>query len=139
MAFVNRLAILSPGYGSAISNDSQNLKQNVALTTAGQQTNTFPTSGGLAPAPRSGQIRIKIYNGGGANTTAAIIAQFTDGTNTVIVFSQPAVAIPNTALGGCDFVIDFLVDIVPTSMSILTTLAGTTTTATMDAEIAYEN
>jgi hypothetical protein len=136
MTFVNRLGILSVGYGSTISNDPQNLKQSVSLS-AGPQTNTFPSSGSLTPPPRTGQVRVKVYNGGGANTTVAVTVNFGDGTNTVIVFSQAATAVPNTALGGVDFIIDFELDIVPTTCNIITTVGGTTTTASMDAEISY--
>jgi hypothetical protein len=138
MSFTNRLALVVPSFGTPISNDTQNLRQTVALSGA-STTVTVPSTGSFAPPPRTGWIRVKIYNGGSSTTLASFTVMFTDGTNNVYVANFPATAVPNVAASGLDVIIPFEVDIVPTSMSVVAALTVGTTTASMDVEIAYAN
>jgi hypothetical protein len=136
MAFANRTSLISPGFGTPISNDALFLLAGTAISGASQQTTSLA---GLTPAIRTGYIRVRVYNGGGANTTVAVIVQVTDGTGTMIVFSAPATAVPNVATSGVDYLIPFITELAVTQLSVLTTLAGTTTTASMDIEMSASN
>ena len=134
MAIVNTYQLLYPGYGQPTAYGVLNA---VSLTTGSPQTNSFTTANtpSLAQGMTKALVRVKIYNGGGANTTAAFSVNVTDGTNTYIVATVAATAVANAANSGLDFYIDVGVDISFTQVNIVTTLAGTTTTATMDAEV----
>jgi hypothetical protein len=134
VAIVNTYQTLYPGYGQP---SVYGVKNAVSLTTTGQQTNTFNAANtpGIGQGMTKGLARVKVYNGGGTSPTVAIIVQVTDGTNTYIVANIPATAVAALANSGVDFYIDFGVDISFNAMSILTTLGGTTPTASMDAEL----
>lgn len=129
MAIVNTLQKLFPTFGAVTNYVTA---ASVALSGSSAQTTavTLGTQGYT-----KGRVRIKIYNGGGANTTAQVTVSVTDGTNTWIVFSVPAVTIANAAAGGLDFVKDWNVDLNVATVNIITTLGGTTTTASMDYEV----
>ncbi len=134
MSIVNTYQLLYPGYGQPTVYGVQN---GLSLSTTSQQTNSFTTANttGLAQGMTKGLVRVKIYNGGGANTTAAVIVTAYDGTNTYAIANFPAYGIANAANSGLDYYIDFGVDISATQFNVLTTLAGTTTTASMDIEL----
>jgi hypothetical protein len=134
MAIVNTYQTLYPGYGQPTV---YGVKNAVALTTTVQQTNSFTTANlpGLTQGMTKGLCRVKIYNGGGTTPAAAIIVTVTDQTNTYTIANIPATTVPALANSGMDFYIDFGVDINFNQLNILTTLTGTTPTASMDAEI----
>jgi hypothetical protein len=134
VAIVNTYQTLYPGYGQPTV---YGVKNAVALSTTGQQTNTFNNANtpGMAQGMTKGLARVKIYNGGGTTPAVSIIVQVTDGTNTYIVANIPSTTVQAAANSGMDFYIDFGVDIAFNAMSILTTLTGTTPTASMDAEL----
>lgn len=138
MAFVNRLALITPSFGTSISNDTQNLRQTVSLSGA-STTTTVPSSGSFAPVPRTGWVRVKLTNGGSSSTLGAITLSFTDGTATTVFGAVGATAVPNVVGSGIDHVFPFETDLVVTSMSVVVALTVGTTTATLDVEIAYSN
>lgn len=129
MAIINTIKKLFPTFGFVTNYTSAAA---VALSGGTAQT-TAVTVG--TQGYTNGRVRVKIYNGGGANTTAAVVISVTDGTNTWIVGALAAQTIANAAAGGLDFVTDVNVDLQIATVNIITTLGGTTTTASMDYEI----
>lgn len=129
-------------------------KTGIALSGTGQQTNTLPTSGSISPTCCRGYLRTKIYGGGGTSPTVVDIT-FTagDGTNTVQLDNfHPGTAVTISATSYVDFLADILLDYTAaaagaagcllnygaTVFNCLTTLGGTSPTATMDWEVAVE-
>src|SRR5262249_37651600 len=98
MTVVNSIARY-PGFGGHLYQ-----KLTVALSGAGQQTNSIT---GISPTTSAGYVRVKVLNGGGANTTCSFIVQATDGTGTVIVATIPATAVPNVASSGIDMAFEY--------------------------------
>lgn len=100
-----------------------------ALVAAGPATITLA----LAPVPCTKlQIRIKSSAVNGVTTILRGNISVTDGTNTVVV--QPARAV--TAAGAnFDEIWEIITDIQATSISFPVTLAGATTTATINTEV----
>lgn len=138
MTFTNRLAKIFPGFGQPMANDTQFLNQNVALSGTGQQSNTIPSTGSFAPTISTGKVRVKVYAGIGTSPTLVdLLITGSDGTNTVEiaqVHPNSAVVLSSTSL--FDEVFDFETDLNLTSITIKTTLGGTSPGATMDAEVA---
>jgi hypothetical protein len=97
MTVINRLATVSPGFGSPIVNDATQLSQNVALSGTVQQTKTLS---GIFTFSR-GYVRVKIYAGGGTSPTLLNLqAIVSDGTTfvdiggfTPVVASAPALSV----------------------------------------------
>jgi hypothetical protein len=133
MSIVNTIQRLMNGYG----NGTCYVTAAAIALSAGPQTQTVTlANSGFTQGYSNGLIRVKVYNGGGANTTCVIAVNVQDGTNTVYVFpTTAAIPVPNTALGGLDFLVDVQVDIAITIVAIVTTIGGTTTTASLDYEI----
>ena len=135
MTFTNRLGIIVPSMGSPLQNDTLYLKSGTALSGTVAQTTTM---GSLSPTLRAGNIRIKFLGGGG--TTPALVSvniTVTDGTTTYnIATINPPAAISLSATSGVDWLVEFLVDINVSSLSVVTTLSGTNPTTTMDIEVA---
>ena len=152
-SFNVRVDRLFPGMGQGFRNDSIYLQSGIALSGTGQQTKTIPATGVIL-GTTAGRIRIKIYNGGG--TTPALtdlVVNATDGTNTVQVYSlHPTVAITLSTTSWFDRNFEYLLDMATltagaggatgqllpggaTSFNVLTTMSGTTPTASMDLEI----
>ncbi len=135
MAILNSIQRLMNGYGNGTAYGTAS---GVALSTGSlvATTITLATVNPLfTQGYTNGIIRVKIYNGGGANTTVIVSVSVTDGTNTVFVYpATAATAVPNVAASGVDYYIDVNVDILITVITINTTLGGTTTTASMDWE-----
>lgn len=129
MSIVNTIQKLFPTFGAVTNYVTA---AGVALSGSSAQTTaiTLGTQGYT-----KGRVRTKVYNGGGSNTTCQITISITDGTNTWIVFQSPAITIGNAAAGGLDFVNDWNVDLNVATVNIITTLGGTTTTASMDYEV----
>ncbi len=153
MALLVRLDRTFPGKGVGVRNDSVYYQSAIALSGTGQQTKTIPATGVIL-GTTAGKIRIKIYNGGGTSPTLTdLLVQATDGTNTLPVFGYH----PNTALvlsttSWFDQYFGYLLDTIgaisgsggavgqliaggATSFNVLTTLGGTSPTASMDLEI----
>lgn len=152
MAFVNSVKTIVPSFGSPFANDTLFLATAVALSTTGSQTKTLS---GLSPTVSRGYVRVKIYGAGG--TTPAIVSVqviVSDGTTFVLIgLVNPTTAIAlglvavtggaygnagilGTSVGGMDFLFPFIVDISCTQFSVITTLSGTTPTASMDVELS---
>ena len=152
MALNVRVDRTFPGQGVGVRNDTLYYQTGVSLSGTGQQTKTIPASGVIL-GTTAGYIRIKIYNGGGTSPTLTdLLVQASDGTNLVpIYFLHPNVAIALTATQWFDDYFDYLLDtaasgsgggaagqLLPggaTSFNILTTMGGTSPTASMDLEI----
>lgn len=134
MAFTNRLALISPGFGSPLTNDSLFLSAGNTLTDG---ANTI-TLGSLAPTVRSGWFRVKCYNGTGTSpAVTAVVVTATDGTTTETIFTRnPAAATALSTTAWVDFIIPFLLDINATSFSFVITMTGTTEGGKADVEIA---
>jgi hypothetical protein len=151
-SFNVRVDRLFPGTGQGFRNDAVYVRNGIALSTTGQVTNTMPATGTIL-GTTTGRFRIKIYNGGGTTPTLVdLVVNATDGTNTVQVFSlHPSVAITLSTTSWFDRNFEYLLDMASsgsgggatgqllpggaTSFNILTTLGGTTPTASMDLEI----
>lgn len=148
MAWVNRVLKILPGFGSPVQNDTLFQAVGLSLSTTGQQTNSLT---GLTPTLSAGYVRIKIYGGGGTSplvssgyvvvSDGATFVQIRNVTGQVLS-TTAATGSPytnggsNTALGGIDEIIAFVVDISVSQVSVLTTLTGTSPTAKMDMEIS---
>lgn len=136
MAIINTIQRLMAGFGAGpgpgTATGGYVTAAAVSLSGASAQT-TSVTMG--SQGYTNGLVRVKIYDGGGSNTTAALQVSVTDGTNTWIVWNVAAVTIANEAAGGLDYYIPVNVDLEIATVSIITTLAGTTTTASMDYEV----
>lgn len=142
-----------PGYGVSVRNDSVYLQSGLSLSGTGQQTFPIPATGTLL-GTTIGKIHIKIYNGGGTSPTLTnILVQASDGTNLVPIFEyHPNTALALSTTSWFERIFDYLVDAVTgssgsggavgqliaggaTSFNVLTTLGGTSATASMDLEI----
>lgn len=135
MAILNSIQRLMNGYGNGTAYVTASA---VAISTTTVTTVVLATANPLLTQGYSnGLIRVKVYNGGGANTTATVSVAVTDGTSTVFVLPvTAAAAVPSTTpASGVDLIIDVNVDIAITTVVITVVAGGTTTTASMDYEI----
>jgi hypothetical protein len=96
--------------------------QQVAVTTAGAGATILYST--ILSYQSAGQVTLS--TNAGATATAG----------TITLTSSYGNGGSNTSLGGLDFVVPFEVDINVTQCSVLTTLGGTTPTATVDIEVA---
>lgn len=135
MAFTTRLASITPGQGTPLSNDTLFLKQNTALSGTTLQTTSLTA---LVPSVRAGKFRYKLSLGTGtAPTVVAVKVNLTDGTNTATVHEfTPTVAVPLSSVAAVDVVFEFLTGLGVTQIDVLTTLGGTSPGATLDIEVA---
>jgi hypothetical protein len=148
-----RLDSVVAGITTGIRQDSLYVSPGLSLSTTGIQTNTLPPSGAFPIAYSTGWVRVKIYNGGGTGpTVAAVKILVGDGTNSVLVdYFNPSLAHGLTATAWYDRVVYFLCDVASTGagggatgqlialngvnvITVQTTLAGTSPTASMDME-----
>ena len=146
MAFVYRLATSVPSQGSPVMNDTFFYRTSVNLTTTGAQTNTLPTTGVWTPTIHQGLIRVRFVPTSGSGATPAVatcVLVLSDGTTFVEVarLTTGTLAVPpaaGTALAPNfgDRVVEFLVDINATSLSVITTLSGTAPIVNMDIELS---
>jgi hypothetical protein len=148
LTFVNRLAQVTPSQGTPVANDSVFLHNTFTLGGTGSATKTmsWATTVGV-PTISKGKIRAKLSAQNGTSPTL-ILLEFVldDGTNFVSVGRfNPTTAQPlNVGTGSAsatspnyiDHVFEFETDIAATELSIVTTLGGTTPTATLDVELA---
>jgi len=127
---------------------------NVVLSGTAQQTKTVPATGSFSPAVNRGYWRCKVYNGGGTSPTLTdLTVNGYDGTNTVVVDNfHPGTASTLSATAYVDVLSDFLFDYTTagggasgsllqygaTVLQFLTTMGGTSPTATADYEVAAQ-
>lgn len=149
-----------PGYGVGLKNDSLYLNAGIALSGTGQQSVVIlPSSGTFNPGFSACKLRFKIYNGAGTSPTLVdLVLQVSDGTNTVILWvfhPNAAIALSSTQwvdIGPLDIITDTAASgsgggatgqlIAPTSsaaggitsITLKTTLGGTSPTASADIE-----
>ena len=156
MAFVKRLDQFFPTQGIPQRNDTSGsgyYQSGVALSGTAAQTTTFPTTSVFPYGFNAGRARVKIYNGAGTSPTVlSVMLTCTDGTNTVnLATDTPAVAVALGTTGWYEHIFDFVVDSAggtvnggavgllitggATTLKVITTLGGTSPTASMDAEI----
>lgn len=138
MAFTSRLLTVTPGFGTSLQNDALQLKQAIALSTTGAQTNTL--SGILAFS--KGYARVKIYGGGGTSPTLLNLQiVVSDGTTFVNVFffspvvaTAPALSVTpaGTVIGGANGTIT-------SGAAILTSASNPFTTAMVGSAISLSN
>src|SRR6516164_3551641 len=106
-------------------------KLNTALSGASQVDTSL-----AIPATSAGYVRVKITNGGGANTAVVYTVTMTDGTATIMIDTvNTAYVIANQANSGLDMLLQYNLDIHATTCHVLATLSGTTTTANLDFEV----
>ena len=152
MALNVRVDRLFPGTGVGVRNDSIYYQAGLALSGTVQQTFPIPATGVIL-GTTAGRIRIKIYNGGGTSPALVdLLVTATDATNTVQIFNyHPNTALTLTSTQWFDRNFEYLLDaaasgsgggtvgqLLPggaTSFNVLTTLSGTSATASMDLEI----
>lgn len=153
MAINKRLDAIVAGINVGLRQDTVYQNLGLSLSTTGPQTNTIPSSGSFPIAYSTGWVRVKIYNGGGTSPTVTQVKIVgTDGTNSIVLdVFNPGTAHNLSTTSWYDRSIDFLVDVAATgagggatgqlialngvtSIQVITTLGGTTPTATMDCE-----
>lgn len=137
LPFLNPVSQSMPGYGSPSCYGAATQALSATATMVIAATSTTPSSGGTPfnpngdPAPSRGKIRIRFSNPNGATTFAAVVTA-TDGTTTLQID-----AIGATAAGtSLDYTREFNTDLGITSISIVATLGGGTTTGTLDVEVS---
>lgn len=137
MAFVNSVSQSLPGFGSP-SNDgyaTQALTATATITIAA--TTTTPSTAGVpfntngGPAPSRGKIHVRTSAVNAATITAFIVT-VTDGTATLLIDQFG----PTTVGQGIDYTQELNTDLSITSISVVFTLSGTTTTATAEVEVS---
>lgn len=153
MAVNKRLDAMVAGINVGLRMDSTYQNLAVALSGTAPQTTNLPSSGTFPIAYSTGWVRVKIYGGGGTSPTVTQVKIVgTDGTNSVVLdVFNPGTAHNLTATSWYDRSIDFLVDVAATGagggasgqlialngvnlIQIITTLGGTSPTASMDIE-----
>jgi hypothetical protein len=147
MSIYNHVTDISGGFGISGLVSSYG----VALSGTGAQTTTIPATGSFILAFYAGWVRVKVYNGAGTTPTLTDVKiTASDGTNTVTLASwHPGVAATLSSTAFADVLLPFILDISPagggstgtliqlgaTSISVVTTLGGTSPAATMDIEM----
>ena len=137
MSILNSVKKIMQGFGSGSSTGAVagGYATAAAVSLSGGTAQTTAVTMGTQ-GYTNGRVRVKIYNGGGANTSAIVQVQVSDGTNTYYLNGPfSALVIANGANSGLDFLFEVLVDISISTVNIITTLGGTTTTASMDYEV----
>jgi hypothetical protein len=127
------------GYGAGAGLSQAVTPGGYATANAVALSTTSPVTTAVALGTQgytNGLIRVKIYHGGGTSPTVELQITVTDGTNTyTVLLPTTAFAVPAGANSGIDIVVDVNVDIEIATVDIITTLGGTTPTASMDYEI----
>lgn len=155
MAFNRRLDSTFPGFGVGVRNDASYQQIAVALSGTAQQTVPLPATGTFSTPFTAGKLRLKIYGGGGTTPAISdIVVSFTDGTNTVYPpqgVYHPTAAKTLSATLWLEWYFEFLFDVASTGGSgtvggmlasvgganagtILTTMTGTSPTASLDID-----
>jgi hypothetical protein len=142
MAITNSISAAMPTVGiptlvGTILASNQSVGNSLSGTTA--QENSL-TVGSEFPISR-GWIRVKTYNFTGTSPTQKLQVDVTDGTNTYTVRPVGAAQGVTTqgANSGFDETFFFITELSVTQVNIITTLGGTTPTASLDFEIFAPN
>jgi hypothetical protein len=162
MAFLNRLGLILPTFGTPESNDTLFLKTAQALSTTGSPV-TILLSGFTAPYTlKDYYVRVKIYSGGtAAGTITGIAVIVSDGTTFVLAGTTTPIAAAGGGLlgivagvagnpyvntgatganvGGIDIIYPILTDLAISQVQIYVTMSGATATALMDVEVCGSN
>jgi hypothetical protein len=110
-------------------------KTDIALSGTVQQTNSVTS---ILPTISRLKVRFKISAGGGTSPTLTdVVIQVTDGTSTVVVFKyHPSTADTLSSTAWTEITTPVMVfDLAANEVDILTTLGGTSPTATLDWEV----
>ncbi len=152
MALNVRVDRTFPGFGVGVRNDATYYQAGLALSGTVQQTFPIPATGVIL-GTTAGKIRMKVYNGAGTSPTLVDLqVNASDGTNSVSIFNyHPSTALALSTTAWFDRYFNYLLDtaasgsgggavgqLLPggaTSFNVLTTLGGTSPTASMDLEI----
>lgn len=135
MAFLNRVLLIIPGFGTPIQNDTLFLKQGTAVATG-----TVTTSlAGLTPAVKQGWIRVKLSASSGAGTVTSLAISVTDGTTTEFIYSETLVAAQSGFQSPNQVVrtIPFLSELAVTQVNVISVIA--TAGGTLDIEVGASN
>lgn len=161
MALNIRIDRSLPGYGVGLKNDTVYLNAGIALSGTGQQSvGVLPSTSTWNPGFSTFKFRCKVYNGAGTSPTLTDLAlTASDGTNTVTIWvfhPNAAVTLSTTSWfdsGPIDCIVDTAASgngggavgqlIAPTSsaaggvtsLTLKTTLGGTSPAATLDMEV----
>lgn len=144
MTITNRALTITPGFGTALQNDTLFLSANQALAAASTTTITTST---LVPTVTRGYIKLKISQAATANpTVTTIVVTGTDGTvfSVLYHYSTAGGLTLNTngngvlagPYGQIEFLVPFISDQNINSISAAVTLTGATATAKLDLELA---
>lgn len=138
MSITYRLNNQVPSLGAPVQNDSLFLSNSNALSGTAEQTTTLSS---FVPALRGCKVKISIHTGGGTSpTVAAVRVQVSDGTTTERSFEyNPATAATLAANNTVVLTFEICSELQFTSLAVLTTLGGTSPTATMDVEVSGTN
>ncbi len=162
MSFNIRLDRFFPGSGVSVRNDTASTgykSEGISLSGTTAQSNTLPATGTYTTTATTGRFRIKIYNFGGTTPTLlAVNVLASDGTNSVVIFTEFIPTNTGMNLAGSttkwyERMFDFMVDTASsgagggasgqlsgtvggiTSFTVQTILGGTSPTASMDIEV----
>lgn len=135
MAFLNRVLLIIPGFGTPVQNDTLFLKQGTAVATG-----TVTTSlAGLTPAVKQGWIRVKLSASSGAGVVTSLAISVTDGTTTEFIYSETLVAAQSGFQSPNQVVrtIPFLSELAVTQVNVISVIA--TAGGTLDIEVGASN
>lgn len=142
MALVNQPWNATPGmgipnvglfnYGIALSGTTQATKS----LTLGTSSNIAGYSQAGSSFLQCGWLYLRIYNPGGTSPTVIVAATITDGTTTETILLPMSAVFALSATSVLRLAVPFATDLLATSISVLTTLGGTSPTASLDLAVA---
>lgn len=135
MAFVNRVLLIIPSFGTPIQNDTLFLKTAAVATL----TTTTTSLTGLTPAIKQGWVRIKCSASTGAGTVTSLALTVTDGTTTESVWTETLVGTANGFQSPNQVVrtVPFLSELAVTQVNVITVFG--TAGGTLDIEVGASN
>lgn len=153
MAFINRVLLIVPSFGTPLQNDSLLSAVATAITQAGSPQTISLT--GITPALRDGWVRVKLYGCTTALTITICTVYVTDGTTFVWVGDfAPSTGVTlgttgsstaytkagsATTPGGLELLFPFLTDLAVTQVSVVLTMTGASGAAVADIEVGATN
>jgi hypothetical protein len=135
MAFVNRVLLIIPSFGTPLQNDALFLKTASVATL----TTTTTSLTGLTPAIKEGWIRIKLSASTGAGTVTSLAITLTDGTTTESTWTETLVGTANSFQSPNQVVrtVPFLSELAVTQVNVITVFG--TAGGTLDIEVGASN
>jgi hypothetical protein len=135
MAFIVRVLLIVPGFGTPQQNDSVFLKAGNAIASG---SNTVTLTGWTVPIAH-GWIRLKWSASSGAGTVTSYLITMTDGTTTENDWSETLVGTNNSYQSPSQVMrtIPFLSDLLVTSVSVITVVG--TAGGTLDVDLGVSN